>query len=506
MNVMFDIWALATMSAVLLLLGVTFVPKGWERRRLWGEIAAGLCIAALPLIVAFDWPWPAKACLVFVQCWLIVLSFRLISGRLEPVFLRLSTQYNGALALALVSTLIAGTQLGQLYPEFMAGSWLLAILLVLSVCLALAACGQIIWTFRHYALRLGGPQAKQLPTVSVCIPARNETNALTECLMAVLASDYPKLEVLVLDDCSQDKTSQVIRSFAHDGVRFVQGDVPAEGWLGKNQAMKTLAEHATGEYILFMGVDTRLAPHSISRIIQYILAHKLAMVSVLPQHTAMFGARSLLSPLQYYWRIVLPITKRRIPVSSKSWCINADVLRGLGGFDSVRHKIVPEESFARRLHSSDTYRFIVSNAELGMATDKSWQNQVRTAFRIAYPTFRRQPLHALGGVMGILLIMALPAVVAFVSALLGDFGANFWLAASSVVLWMAGFGLVLFRTKPNAWFISIMFWPYILMQEIIIIITSMAQYEFGHVDWKGRNVCYPVISVPPHGFKPAGHP
>ena len=40
----------------------------------------------------------------------------------------------------------------------------------------------------------------QLPSVSVCIPARNETHAMSECLESVLASDYPKLEAIVLDD------------------------------------------------------------------------------------------------------------------------------------------------------------------------------------------------------------------------------------------------------------------------------------------------------------------
>src|SRR5690606_10627587 len=61
---------------------------------------------------------------------------------------------------------------------------------------------------------------KELPTVSVCIPARNETNALEDCLRSMLANDYPKLEILVLDDCSQDRTAEVIKSFAHAGVRF----------------------------------------------------------------------------------------------------------------------------------------------------------------------------------------------------------------------------------------------------------------------------------------------
>ena len=98
----------------------------------------------------------------------------------------------------------------------------------------------------------------QLPSVSVCIPARNETHAMSECLESVLASDYPKLEAIVLDDHSSDNTSHIIRAFAHAGVRFVEGDELPDDWLGKNFSLQTLANEASGKIILFMDVDTRL--------------------------------------------------------------------------------------------------------------------------------------------------------------------------------------------------------------------------------------------------------
>ena len=73
------------------------------------------------------------------------------------------------------------------------------------------------------------PAAVDVPSVSVCIPARNETHAMAECLERVLASDYPKLEILVFDDNSADDTSTIIRSFAQEGVRFVAGTELPEG-------------------------------------------------------------------------------------------------------------------------------------------------------------------------------------------------------------------------------------------------------------------------------------
>jgi hypothetical protein len=76
---------------------------------------------------------------------------------------------------------------------------------------------------------------KDLPALTVAIPARNETDDLEACLRSVVASTYPKLEVLVLDDCSQNKrTPEIIREFAHAGVRVNAGEVPPHNWLAKN--------------------------------------------------------------------------------------------------------------------------------------------------------------------------------------------------------------------------------------------------------------------------------
>jgi len=112
--------------------------------------------------------------------------------------------------------------------------------------------------------------SKDLPTVSVCIPARNEKHAMTQCLERVLASDYEKLEVVVFDDSSNDETSVLIRSFAHAGVRFVPGtELPGE-WLGRNRALDILAHEASGDYIVFMDVDTYITVNSITKLMSYM--------------------------------------------------------------------------------------------------------------------------------------------------------------------------------------------------------------------------------------------
>jgi chlorobactene glucosyltransferase len=364
--------------------------------------------------------------------------------------------------------------------------------------------GQLLWNMQHYHLDTEHRPALDgdLPTVSLCIPARNEDHALAECLQAALASDYPKLEILVLDDCSQDKTSSIIRSFAHDGVRFLQGDIPAEGWLGRNQAMQTLAQQASGDYIIFASVDCHFAPQTITEIVKYTLAHRLQMVSVLPQNRLGMSTATLFPTMNYYWRLVWPVTRRHVPVSSRFLLIKDTSLRQLGGFASVSRKILPEESFARRLFSRHGYHFVMADAALGLTIAKRWNSLAETSIRLMYPTAKRQPLAVLVLVLAVAGLFILPILALIAQIMLGTYGEIFWLAVAVTALHTINYTIVTLRSQPKNWLLASLMWPAVVTQEIILLVFSMLSYEFGEVNWKGRNVCYPVLGLPQAGARP----
>ena len=79
---------------------------------------------------------------------------------------------------------------------------------------------------------------------------------MTDALHRVIASTYPKLEIIVLDDLSADKTPALIKAFAQDGVRFIEGGPVPKDWLGKNHALDTLLRQASGTYVLFLDVES----------------------------------------------------------------------------------------------------------------------------------------------------------------------------------------------------------------------------------------------------------
>src|SRR6266496_2372901 len=495
MSISLFVWLWPTLVGLILLLVMSQYHQVWARRRILSEAVVGLQLAALPFLLTIPAPAIVQLLLGLLQGWAILLASRLFFGRLPVEFLRRSTHLNSLVALGLVVIVfdawLVGKVLGfQAWPYHQ----ILVVLLLFSGVTGMGFLYQVIWTLKHYKLRDldQNLDLRDLPTVTLAIPARNETHALEACLRAAAASEYPKLEIIVLDDCSQDKTPEIIRSFAHNGIRFVQGDVPASGWLGKNQAFSTLAEHASGDFIFFADVDTQVAPQSITKLVKYALSNKLEMVTVLPQRRDGWSFATVLPYLRYFWQVALPVTARRVPVASQLWLIRRATLKTYGGFAAVQHKIVPEGYFARQLIVRDAYRFIISNEELGITTAKRWSSQIETAIRFLYPTFKRQPYLVLLGGLLLISLMILPFVVLlFVRTDMRLFAP----AAVACGLFWFTYCLVVIRTHAFTWPVTVLLLPAALVQELVLLVASMLVYEFGTVNWKGRNVCYPVIHM-----------
>lgn len=342
------------------------------------------------------------------------------------------------------------------------------------------------------------------PTVSLCIPARNENHALADCLASAVASDYPKLEIIVLDDCSQDKTSQIIRSFAHEGVRFIQGEVPSDGWLGKNNAYQALVDQAKGEYLVFMSVDTRIDEQSISQLISYMQLKKLTMLSILPQRVDSLRASVLFAPLRYFWQMVLPL-RFNTPVATSLWAVRSENLQEVGGFAKHKERVDVENALASQLALNDQYRFLVGSNLLQVSYAKHWSSQVDTAIRLWYPSLHKSALLSFVAIVGQLLLFLLPSIVLLCHAISLS-SRNGYIHTSLVLALLAWFlsGYLYasyFRqvkaTKSLvdyiAVFLSFFLVPLLAIQEAILIATSYIQYKRGSVSWKGRNVCYPVL-------------
>lgn len=168
----------------------------------------------------------------------------------------------------------------------------------------------------------------KLPRVSVLIAARNEEHRLPGCLESLLQSHYPadKLQIVVVNDRSSDRTGEIAASFArHDArvmavtcTRFLQN------MSGKTNALCDGMEHASGEIILLTDADCLVPPHWVR-----------AMVTQFTAEVGLVGGFTLLSPSPAL-RNLLPASYRASffgKIQTLDWMYLLTVGAGAAGLD-----------------------------------------------------------------------------------------------------------------------------------------------------------------------------
>jgi len=338
---------------------------------------------------------------------------------------------------------------------------------------------------------------KNLPSLTVAIPARNETIDLEECLESLIASNYPKLEIIVLDDCSQSKqTPQIIKRYAQEGVRFVAGNEPPKNWLAKNFAYDKLADEANGDLLLFCGVDTRFSPDSLQKIVTVIMNSNKSMVSILPRNE-ISGSNSILSKItqsnRYAWELCLPRwLMLRPPVLSTCWLINKAELIKNGGFESVRRKVIPERYFAISSFLEKKYDFITSNDDMGLLSKKSFSDQLATSVRVRYPQLHKRPENVF--LISILEFIQLISPVFLIIYGIASLNTLITVvAAASWLLNMLAYSTVYSLAYRKRSILGLVLQIFAITYDIAVLNYSMWRYEFKQVIWKDRNICLPVM-------------
>jgi GT2 family glycosyltransferase len=98
-------------------------------------------------------------------------------------------------------------------------------------------------------------EADQVPKVSIITPTRDGCELLKACWKAMESNTaYPNWEWVIGDSNSSDGTAEFVRSIKSSRVKFVQRGTTDGSFSSINNE---LAEHATGEYLLFLNDDTR---------------------------------------------------------------------------------------------------------------------------------------------------------------------------------------------------------------------------------------------------------
>jgi chlorobactene glucosyltransferase len=217
------------------------------------------------------------------------------------------------------------------------------------------------------------PVLASRPFVSIVIPARNEAANIARCLDGALSQRYAPYEVIVVDDGSTDATPRILHDYATrflDKLTVVTGRPLPRGWVGKCNACLHGAQHARGDWLLFLDADTAPQPNLIAALLALAQQRGLDLVSVLPFNELRTWSEQLVLPVFYQFALTAFPLQRNLSadppasnVLANGQCllVRADAYWSLGGHEVVKDKVLEDIEFAQAMRRAG-YRIGLATA------------------------------------------------------------------------------------------------------------------------------------------------
>ena len=195
--------------------------------------------------------------------------------------------------------------------------------------------------------------------------------------------DYPNIEILVLDDYSEDGIAQVVKQFSQ--VQLLAGEPLPKGWTGKSWACHQLANAAAGELLLFVDADTVHSVGAVSAAVRQQQQTRADLLSVWPCQISETIGEKLVIPLTYvvggsfipHWLIYFCQTaKWPFRNFSGAWVASLGIANGqfllfsresyfrIGGHQAVRDKMAEDVALARTIAGQIRMRLVNANGVL----------------------------------------------------------------------------------------------------------------------------------------------
>ncbi len=341
------------------------------------------------------------------------------------------------------------------------------------------------------------PAAPPHTRVSVVVPARNEVDGIEAAVRSHLAQDYPALEVIVVDDRSEDGTAAVLERMAAKDPRLkvVAGVEPPDGWLGKPHALFQGANRAAGDLLLFADADVRYDPTALSEAVAMLERHRIDLLALFPRLEMRGFWENALMPylgvsyffVPAFW-VNSDLQSRYAAGGGAGMLLRAAAYRAAGGHEALKASVIDDIGLAIRVkRSGGRCRMVMADGRVRL--------RMYRGFREIFDGFSKNIAYVFEGALGAflaastvltLLAWTLPALVLVAAAL----GAR--VAEPDVSLAGFAFGLTVAARLVMGLYLGYPAWtavtqPLTAAVWAAISVRSLA-WRFLHreVRWRGR--------------------
>ena len=269
---------------------------------------------------------------------------------------------------------------------------IILLLSLLSLIFILFSVGLEIYMFNNAPFLKNQEFKKPLDTsISIIIPAFNEEKNIVRCLKALssIKKPCPKIEIIVVDDLSDDNTISIAENFKEDfmknsiGMKVISaGQRPKDkNWVGKNWACYVGTKNIDSEWLLFLDADVEVSEKCIFNALSKSQKDNIDLLSLAPKVNCNCLAEWIVQPIMTSLLIIgFPISDTNNPKSSTAFAAGPFMLFKaksyfkIGGHEGTFNKVVEDLALAEKIKGSKlklNFLIAIKDVSLNMYSDLS---------------------------------------------------------------------------------------------------------------------------------------
>ena len=323
--------------------------------------------------------------------------------------------------------------------------------------------------------------------VSILIPARNEEADIQQLLHSISIQNYQNYEVIILDDNSTDRTSQVCQDFCDQHKRFklLPGAPLPKGWLGKNFACFQLAKAAHGKYLIFLDADETISDGLINNSIHRMKLNQLSLLSLFTDQIMLTWGERLVVPLMHFVLLnLLPLRLVRLSKNSSFSAASGQFMMFDGEHykqnqwhEQVKHQVVEDVEIMKLIKGFGyNGEALLANGFINCRMYKSFSEAVDGFSKNFLAGFNN---NVFGLFLYLLLVVMGPVAIAFfLSPDLALF------ALSLIVLSRV---MISLSARQSVWQ-NVLLHPLQLLCMVFISVIAVKKHFTKTIVWKGRAI------------------
>jgi len=263
-----------------------------------------------------------------------------------------------------------------------------------------------------------GNTSKEIPKVSIILPARNEEKFIGTCLESFVRQDYTNYEIITVDDSSDDDTWKIIEKYANKSEKVipVKANSKPDGWMGKNWACIEGFKRATGDLLLFTDADTRYSEKVISLAVAHLLSEKLDVLTVIPRLLCLDNITKITLPMlstflhSRYSALNVNNPKKGIGYFFGSFfIIKKEIYEKIGTHEKVKHEIIEDGALGKITKESGfALKMVRGEHLLDAVYSRSPKEMWNGLERLMVPLYHQNKSYAVGVFFAVLFILFIP--------------------------------------------------------------------------------------------------